>query len=76
MKTQNYIWLIAREDKTMSTILPESEALRKAIKWISEQIQTHPENKLQKLVMEAITRFDLSPKDSDFLMEFYRSKKK
>ncbi len=63
----------------MSTILPESEALRKAVKWISEQIQAHPEEpeeKVQKLVIEAINRFDLSPKDSDFLMEFYRSKKK
>ncbi len=59
----------------MSDILPEGEAVRKAIKWISEQVQTHPDARVQKFVFEAITRFDLSPKDSDFLLNFYRSQK-
>ncbi len=59
----------------MSTILPEGEEIRKAVKWISEQAQDRAEQKLLNLVFEAITRFDLSPKDSDFLLNFYRSQK-
>ncbi len=58
----------------MSTILPEGEAIRKAVKWISDQIQDRGEADITKYVNEAITRFDLSPKDADFLLEFYRKK--
>ncbi len=58
----------------MSTVLPEGEALRKAVKWISEQIVARPDEPVMKFVNEAITRFDLSPKDSAFLLEFYRKK--
>ncbi len=58
----------------MSTILPESEALRRAVKWISDQVQENPDQKVFDLVNEAITRFDLSPKDADFLMKFYAKK--
>lgn len=59
----------------MSTMMPEGEDVRKAIKWISEHAQEQPHKKLLGLVYEAITRFDLSPKDSDFLLNFYRSQK-
>ncbi|RMD93591.1 MAG: hypothetical protein D6813_03845 [Calditrichaeota bacterium] len=57
----------------MSTLLPEGETVRRAIKWISERRQENPELSLKKLVLEAITRFDLSPKDADFLLEFYKN---
>jgi hypothetical protein len=56
-------------------MMPEGEAVRKAIKWISEQVSEHPQEKPQKFVFEAITRFDLSPKDADFVVNFYRSQK-
>ncbi len=56
----------------MTTIMPEGEALRKAVKWISAEISEHPDKSVQKLVNEAVTRFDLSPKDTEFLMSFYR----
>jgi len=56
----------------MATIMPEGEALRKAVKWISAEIAEHPDKSLQGLVNEAVMRFDLSPKDSEFLMSFYR----
>ncbi|HEX9652567.1 MAG TPA: hypothetical protein VGA99_02555 [bacterium] len=59
----------------MSTIFPEGEAVRRAIKWISERAQAHPDEKIHNFVSEAITRFDLSPKDADFLFNFYRSQK-
>jgi hypothetical protein len=56
----------------MTTVMPEGEALRKAVKWISAQITEDPDQSVQKLVNEAVTRFDLSPKDSDFLISFYK----
>lgn len=58
----------------MSTILPEGEAVRRAVKWISERLQEDPQQPVRQLVNEAITRFDLSPKDSQFLINFYSKK--
>ena len=59
----------------MSTIMPEGEAIRKAIKWISGKLQEDPNKKFQELVNEAVMRYDLSPKDAEFLTEFYRTGK-
>ena len=56
----------------MTTIMPEGEALRKAIKWISAELNENPDKSVQKLVNEAVTRFDLSPKDTEFLISFYK----
>ncbi|HYA40197.1 MAG TPA: hypothetical protein VEF34_02755 [Syntrophobacteraceae bacterium] len=56
----------------MTTIMPEGEALRKAVKWISAELDENMDKSVQKLVNEAVTRFDLSPKDAEFLMSFYR----
>ncbi len=55
--------------------LPEGEDLRRAVKWISEGLREDPDKKLFRLVEEAIFRFDLSPKDGEFLMNFFRSHK-
>jgi hypothetical protein len=59
----------------MTTIMPEGEAIRKAVKWISGVLQDDPSKSRQKLINEAILRFDLSPKDAEFLTEFYRKGK-
>lgn len=56
----------------MATVMPEGEALRKAIKWISAQMEEHPGKTRKEFINEAVARFDLSPKDADFLIEFYR----
>lgn len=56
----------------MTTVMPEGEALRRAVKWISAEIGEHPDKSVHKLINEAVARFDLSPKDSDFLMSFYK----
>jgi hypothetical protein len=50
------------------TILPEGEQLRRAIKWISDQRAADPEASLFKLVEEACLKFDLPPKDEEFLL--------
>jgi hypothetical protein len=56
----------------MHDLLPEGEDLRRAVKWVSAQIQESPDKPLHKLVQEAVFKFDLSPKDSEFLIRFYR----
>ncbi len=54
------------------SILPEGEELRKAVTWISEERQTDPEANLAKLIQSACMKFDLSPKDAEFLAQFYK----
>lgn len=56
----------------MSNIMPEGEAIRKAVKWISAELDENVQQSLQKLVNDAVTRFDLSPKEAEFLMNFYK----
>jgi len=56
----------------MSDVLPEGEDLRRAVKWISANIQEGSAHPVSKLVQEAIFKFDLSPKDSEFLMHFFK----
>lgn len=56
----------------MHDLLPEGEDLRRAVKWVSASIQENPDQPLHKLVQEAVFKFDLSPKDSEFLIRFYR----
>ena len=55
----------------MSTIVPDGEDLRRAVKWVSENIQKNPEHSAQKFVQEAIFKFNISPKDSEFLIGFF-----
>jgi len=54
--------------KHKMTIQPQGEDLRKAVKWVSEERQSSPGQPLNILVEKACHKFDLSPKDSDFLM--------
>jgi hypothetical protein len=56
----------------MTTIMPEGEGLRRAVKWISAELDEHPDKSIQKLLNEAVSRFDLSPKDTEFLTNFYK----
>jgi len=56
----------------MHDLLPEGEDLRRAVKWVSAHLQENPDQPLNKLVHEAVFKFDLSPKDAEFLSRFYR----
>ncbi len=60
----------------MADILPEGEELRRAIRWISGNLETDPSQPIQPLVEQAIFKFDLSPKDGEFLIGFFRPLKK
>ena len=55
----------------MGTVIPPGENLRRAVKWISEQRQERPGEKLAKLVDEAALKFDLSPKDQEALLSVF-----
>lgn len=51
------------------TVQPTGEKMRKAIRWISETLQTCPEKTRHQVICEAEIRFDLSPKECRFLEE-------
>ena len=57
----------------MANIQPKGEALRQAVKWISEQLEEDPDRKTSALIQEACTRFNLTPKDEVYLISFYKS---
>lgn len=59
----------------MDDMFPDGEDLRRAIKWISGNLQDDAGQPVQPLVQKAIFKFDLSPRDAEFLMGFYRKKK-
>ncbi len=44
-----------------------SANLKKAICWISETIQKHPEKSRINIITEAEFRFDLTPREGEFL---------
>ncbi len=56
----------------MATVQPQGEALKKAIEWISEQRKKDPDANRAKLANDAALQFDLSPKDSEFLLRFVK----
>jgi hypothetical protein len=61
-------------EKDMATIKPEGEKVKEAIKWISSELQEDEQKPLSGLIQEAALRFNLSPKDEEFLVSFYKEK--
>ncbi|GAB6886802.1 hypothetical protein JCM13304A_03000 [Desulfothermus okinawensis JCM 13304] len=53
----------------MSTIMPEEKKLRDAITWISEN---RGKKKDPDLVKEASFRFNLNPKEEEYLLRVFR----
>lgn len=60
----------------MSTIMPEGKNVQQAIKWISANIEENEKQSVQQLVEKAVFKFDLSPKDTEFLTGFFLGNKK
>jgi hypothetical protein len=58
----------------MTTVMPQSELMRQAVAWISERKASG--TSLAKILEEAGMRFNLSPKDQDFLREFFAERDK
>lgn len=58
------------------TIEPEGEDLRKATRWISDERLSNPGASLTNLIEQACVKFDLPPKDAEFLTRFFAKKDK
>lgn len=54
----------------MTTIQPEGEAIRKAVQWASEERSDKADRPVKEIVEAACIRFNLSPKDAEFLHRF------
>ena len=50
-----------------TTIFPPGDKLQKAIKDYSEQLEENAEKERQKILKEIVLKYDLSPKDCEFL---------
>jgi len=59
----------------MTTVQPEGEDLRKAVKWISEERKYNPDRKPRSIIDEACLKFNLSPKDAEYLVKFIQGGK-
>ena len=57
----------------MGTVLPQSESLRRAVKWISEELKINENQDKIKLLNEAALKFDLKPNEAEFLYNMYKS---
>ena len=60
----------------MGGVTPQGATVRKAIQWISDKRQYEPETcgPLGTLIEQAAQKFDLSPKDQEFLFSFFAKK--
>ena len=58
----------------MPGIGPEGENVRKAVQWISDKRQYEEGGPLATLIEEASERYNLSPKDEEFLFRFFSKK--
>lgn len=56
----------------MTILQQQGESLRNAIQWVSEQKRVNPDKEVAKIVNEACMAFDLTPKDSEFLLRFVK----
>jgi hypothetical protein len=55
-------------------IQPEGEALRRAVKWISEERASGLEHKPDALLQAACLKFDLTPLEADYLGRLLKEK--
>ena len=56
----------------MTSIMPEGMGVRKAIQWISQMREEGGKKSLATLIDQACIRFNLSPKDCEFLDRFFK----
>lgn len=53
-------------------LLTISTNLQKAVAWLGETMQQHPEKQRIKVIAEANLRFDLTPLECEFLHRHFR----
>ncbi len=54
----------------MTTVMPEGKRVRDALQWISDQGK-ESENQ-DKLVQDAVFRFNLTPKEEEYLYHLFK----
>ena len=59
----------------MTTIQPDGEMIRKAVKWISEERQIDPSKHPKQMIEAAALRFNLSPMEVEYLNNFFKTEK-
>jgi hypothetical protein len=57
---------------TEYSLHPPGEKVARAIKELSELLETHPETERARLLQKVIMQFDLSPKEADFLERHFQ----
>ena len=57
----------------MTTVMPHDELLRKALYFVDERLADNPAANLDSLLDEAGARFNLSPRDSEALLDLFRT---
>lgn len=55
----------------MATIMPEDKKIRQAVRWVDEGLREG--KNLESLLNEAGMRFNLGPKDEQFLFKFFKN---
>lgn len=50
-----------------SDLQPCGERLRQAVRWVSDTLQAFPDKKRQDVLREAEVRFDLTPRECEYL---------
>ena len=58
----------------MTPIMPEGTAVRKAVQWISKMHEEGGKTSLATLIDQACIRFNLPPKDCEFLERFFKER--
>jgi len=58
----------------MPTIIPEGERIRQAVKYISSERMGDEKKPIRNLIQEASLKYNLSPKEEEDLVNFYREK--
>jgi hypothetical protein len=59
----------------MPTVIPEGKNVQNAIKWISANFEDNKNQSVKQQVEKAVFKFDLSPKDTEFLLGFFQNHK-
>ena len=54
------------------TIIPQSETLREALRWIAAERSTYPARPVPRIIEDAALRFDLSPGQQEWLRAILR----
>jgi hypothetical protein len=59
----------------MAATLPKGEKMKRVIKWISSRLEDVESKGLFQLIQAASREFNLSPKEEEFLMSFYKKER-